>query len=305
MLKIVFMGTADFAVPSLQLLSKNHNIVAVVTATDKPQGRGNKIIPSAVKNFAIENKIRVLQPEKLREESFLEELDDINADLYVVAAFRMLPKCVWGKPRLGTINLHASLLPDYRGAAPINWALINGEKKTGLTTFFIDEKIDTGKIILQTEEKIFNVDTFETLHTRLKNKGARLLLETVNKIENGTYNIKEQDFSLQYNSAPKINPENCKIDFTKTADEVFNFIRGLSHEPGAWTFINGIRFKIKMAFPINLHILNIGQIASDGKNFLYIGTRNGIIAVYLIQPEGKKTMKIKEFLAGYWSKVKI
>ena len=174
-----------------------------------------------------------------------------------------------------------------------------------MTTFFIDEKIDTGKIILQTEERIFNVDTFETLHTRLKNKGARLLLETVNKIENGTYNIKEQDFSLQYNSAPKINPENCKIDFTKTADEVFNFIRGLSHEPGAWMIINGIRFKIKMAFPINLHILNIGQIASDGKNFLYIGTGNGIIAVYLIQPEGKKTMNIKQFLAGYWSKVKI
>lgn len=305
MLKIIFFGTSDFAVPSLKLLLKYYDVRAVVTATDKRSGRGNNIVFSAVKNFAIKNNIKVLQPEKLRDENFLNILNELDADLYVVVAFRMLPKCVWNKPRLGTINLHASLLPYYRGAAPINWAIINGEKRTGLTTFFIDDKIDTGSIILQKEERIFSVDTFETLYSRLKIKGANLLVDTLISVEKDCYEIKNQDFNKDYKCAPKINIEDCKIDFSKTAVEIYNFVRGLSPDPSAWMTINNIRYKVLMCFPINLDILNPGEIISDGKKFLYIGTGYGVISVYTIQPEGRKEMNIKQFLAGYWKKIKL
>ena len=305
MLKVIFFGTSDFAVSSLQLLLKYYNIRAVVTTTDKRCGRGNNIVFSAVKDFAIKNDIDVFQPEKLRDENFLSKLDILNADLYVVVAFRMLPKCVWNKARLGTINLHASLLPYYRGAAPINWAIINGEKKTGLTTFFIDDKIDTGSIILQEEERIFSVDTFETLYNRLKIKGAKLLLNTLASIEKCCYNVKNQDLNKEYKCAPKINIEDCKIDFLKSAIEIYNFVRGLSPEPSAWMVINKVRYKVLMCFPINLDILKPCEVISDGKNFLYIGTSCGVISISIIQPEGRKKMCIKEFLAGYWKKIKL
>lgn len=293
--KIVFFGTPDFAVSSLDALCKNFNVVAVVTATDKPQGRHNKIIPSPVKEYAIAHSLPILQPEKLRDEDFLRQLDEFDADLFVVVAFRMLPECVWKRPKLGTINLHGSLLPKYRGAAPINWALIQGEVKTGVTTFFINEDIDTGKMILQDEIDIFSGDNFQTLYDRLKIIGAKTLLNTVDLIFSENPQTIEQS-DEQTCPAPKITPEDCFIDFNKNADEVFNFVRGMF--PNAWFLLNGnIRCKILEAYPIDFKVVEPGDLVV-GKKFMYIGTKNGVVSVEKLQVEGKKEMDIKSFLAG-------
>lgn len=293
--KIVFFGTPDFAVNSLDILCQNFNVVAVVTAVDKPQGRHNKIIPSPVKEYALAHNLPVLQPEKLRDENFLKQLDEFDADLFVIVAFRMLPECVWRRPKLGTINLHGSLLPKYRGAAPINWALIKGEKKTGVTTFFIDEEIDTGKMILQDETEIFTGDNFQTLYNRLKNIGAQTLLKTVHNIFDKK--IEPQDQSNEQTcAAPKITPEDCFIDFNQKSEDVFNFVRGMY--PNAWFFLNeNTRCKILEAYPIDLKIIEPGDFLV-GKKFLYIGTNDGVLSVETLQMEGKKEMDIKAFLAG-------
>ena len=293
--KIVFFGTPDFAVSSLDVLCKNFNVVAVVTAVDKPQGRHNKIVPSPVKEYALSHSLPLLQPEKLRDENFLKQLDGFDADLFVVVAFRMLPECVWKKPKLGTINLHGSLLPKYRGAAPINWALINGEKKTGVTTFFINEEIDTGKMILQDSTDIFYGDNFQTLYDRLKIIGAKTLLKTVNIIFEENFKPQEQ-IDEETCPAPKIAPEDCIINFDQKSEEVFNFVRGMF--PNAWFFLQGnMRCKILEAYPIDLKIIEPGKIFSD-KKVMYIGTRDGVLSVEKLQLEGKKEMDVQAFLAG-------
>ena len=293
--KIVFFGTPDFAVSSLDALCKNFNVVAVVTAVDKPQGRHNKIVPSPVKEYALSHSLPLLQPEKLRDENFLKQLDEFDADLFVVVAFRMLPECVWKKPKLGTINLHGSLLPKYRGAAPINWALINGEKKTGVTTFFINEEIDTGKMILQDSTDIFYGDNFQTLYDRLKIIGAKTLLKTVNIIFEENFKPQEQ-IDEETCPAPKIAPEDCIINFDQKSEEVFNFVRGMF--PNAWFFLQGnMRCKILEAYPIDLKIIEPGKIFSD-KKVMYIGTRDGVLSVEKLQLEGKKEMDVQAFLAG-------
>lgn len=294
--RIIFFGTPDFAINSLKALKEKFNVVAVVTAVDKPQGRHNKIIPSPIKQYALENSLSVLQPEKLRDEDFLKQLDDFNADLYVVVAFRMLPECVWRKPKFGTINLHGSLLPKYRGAAPINWALVNGEKKTGVTTFFINDQIDTGQIILQKSIQIFSGDNFQTLYDRLKVLGAEVLVKSVESIFNGVCVPQEQPHE-EACPAPKINPEDCFIDFNRSSEEVFNFIRGMY--PNAWCLLKGkTRCKILEAYPITkLNILSPGDIFFD-KKLLYIGTNDGVISIERLQVEGKKEMDVTAFLAG-------
>ena len=293
--KIVFFGTPDFAVSSLDALCKNFNVVAVVTAVDKPQGRHNKIVPSPVKEYALSHSLPLLQPEKLRDENFLKQLDEFDADLFVIVAFRMLPECVWKKPKLGTINLHGSLLPKYRGAAPINWALINGEKKTGVTTFFINEEIDTGKMILQDSTDIFYGDNFQTLYDRLKIIGAKTLLKTVNIIFEENFKPQEQ-IDEETCPAPKIAPEDCIINFDQKSEEVFNFVRGMF--PNAWFFLQGnMRCKILEAYPIDLKIVEPGKIFSD-KKVMYIGTRDGVLSVEKLQLEGKKEMDVQAFLAG-------
>ncbi|MEM8892045.1 MAG: methionyl-tRNA formyltransferase, partial [Bacteroidota bacterium] len=235
-MRIIFMGTPEFSVPSLDILHKNgHEVVAVVTAQDKPAGRGRKIRKSAVKLYAEEEGLKVLQPGKLRDPQFIEALTELNPELMVVVAFRMLPEMVWSIPSIGTFNLHASLLPDYRGAAPINWAIINGEEKTGATTFFIDKKIDTGNLLLQREINIPEDWTAGDLHDDLMVKGAELVLETVQALEAGTVEAKAQDDSLFKNHAPKIFKEDCRIDWNQEAYKVNNFIRGLSPYPTSWT----------------------------------------------------------------------
>lgn len=298
------MGTPAFAVPSLELLCKHHDVVGVVTALTKPQGRHRQMVDSPVKMFADSRKIKVFQPEKLRDKYFLNDLYSLNADLYVVVAFRMLPKCVWSYPKLGTINLHASLLPDYRGAAPINWAIINGEKTTGLSTFFINEEIDKGNIIMQEEEEILFDDTADTLSERMSIRGAHLLLKTVDLIErNMTVDAVIQNNVETLHEAPKIYTEDCLIDWNRSTMDVYNFIRGLSRNPGAWTIINGDRYKIFGSHPIENFQLQQSEIYSNGKNILYIGTKNGTISIDEIQPEGKRSMNVKEFLAGYAKKI--
>lgn len=294
--RIVFFGTPDFAINSLDALRKKFNVVAVVTAIDKPQGRHNKIVPSPVKEYALKNSIPLLQPEKLRDEEFLKQLDELNADLYVVVAFRMLPECIWKKPKFGTINLHGSLLPKYRGAAPINWALIKGEQKTGVTTFFINDQIDTGHIILQKSLKIFSGDNFQTLYNRLKVLGSKVLLKSVEMIFSGDCIPQEQSHE-EACPAPKINPEDCFINFNQSSEEVFNFIRGMY--PNAWCFLKGdIRCKLLEAYPITeLKILNPGEVFFD-KKLLYIGTNDGVISIERLQVEGKKEMDVAAFLAG-------
>ncbi len=293
--KIIFFGTPQFAIPSLDILRKNFDVVAVVTAVDKPQGRHNKIIPSPVKEYALEHSIPILQPEKLRDENFLRQLDEFNADLFVIVAFRMMPECVWRRPRLGTINLHGSLLPKFRGAAPINWALVKGEKRTGVTTFFIDDKIDTGEMILQDSTTVYSGDNFQTLYDRLRYVGSKTILKTVQMIFDGNCTTTPQE-NAETSLAPKIEPEDCQVNFEQNTEEVFNFIRGMY--PNAWFYFNKLRCKILEAFPLDLKITEPGQFVSDKKKFLYIGTNDGVIAIERLQLEGKKEMDIKSFLAG-------
>lgn len=306
-LKIVFLGTPDFAVESLDLLVKNgFNIVGVVTATDKPAGRGHKMLPSAVKQYAVEHGLHLMQPERLKDESFIEELRSLNADLFIVIAFRMLPEVVWQMPRLGTFNLHASLLPKYRGAAPINWAVINGEKETGVTTFFLKHEIDTGDVIQQQSITIDENENVGSVHDRLMHLGAQLTLDTVNAILDGNVtSIPQNQFEgIEPTPAPKIFRDTCHIDLTHNASEVHNLVRGLSPYPGAWidiiltdgTILTTKIFESKIydkATPTNL----IGKVYSENGH-LYMGAADKAVEILSLQPAGKRRMTADEFLRG-------
>src|SRR5258706_14931934 len=299
-LRITFMGTRGFAIPSLEgLIENKFEVVAVVTAPDKPQGRSQKLIPSPVKEYALKHAIPVLQPTNLKSASFLEELKLFQANLQVVIAFRMLPEAVWSLPALGTINLHASLLPQYRGAAPINWVIINGEKETGVTTFFLKHAIDTGSIIFQEREPIGENDDAESLHDRLMKKGGQLVVKTVRAVESGVYPSFPQIETGELKHAPKIFKETCEIRWTQTTRQVRNFVRGLRPHPAAWTVWNGKTYKIFDA-SIALHQkeCNPGEFSTDNKNYLYVKAMDGWISVNELQPEGKRRMTVREFLAG-------
>jgi methionyl-tRNA formyltransferase len=301
-LRIIFMGTPEFAVASLEILIKNgFNVVAVVTAPDKPQGRGQKLIPSPVKITALDNGIPVLQPTNLKSDDFVEELRSFRADLQIVVAFRMLPKVVWSMPPKGTFNLHASLLPDYRGAAPINWAIINGEKETGLTTFFLKHEIDTGSIIFQEKEPINPDDNIGTLYERLMVKGADLVLKTTKAIEENKIVTLPQDETLAIHHAPKIFKETCEIDWKESSEKIHHLIRGLSPYPAAWTILEGKTCKIfKSEFSgTNLIGRLPGEYHTDGKKELVFQTGSGTLRILELQMEGKKKLGIEEFLRGY------
>lgn len=303
--KIVFMGTPEFAVQSLQqLLEDKIKVVAVVTAPDRPAGRGQKLRMSAVKEFALEAGIPVLQPENLKSPEFIEELESVNADLFVVVAFRMLPEVVWKMPELGTINLHGSLLPNYRGAAPINWAVINGESKTGATTFFIEKEIDTGAIIDQVKIDILPNDTAGAVHDNLMMAGAKLLSDTVHKIFNGEAKAISQDkIELdEVKSAPKIFKTDCKINWQQSAKDVHNKIRGLSPYPTAWTELkqNDQVKSLKLFFSkcTDQKVNSSHSIKTEGDR-LYFAAKDYWVEIAELQLEGKKRMKAADFLKGY------
>ncbi|WP_316757292.1 methionyl-tRNA formyltransferase [Pedobacter aquatilis] len=299
-MKIVFMGTPDFAVASLDALVKaNFNVVAVITAPDKPAGRGQKINESAVKRYAVEKGIPVLQPEKLKNPEFLEELKSYEADLQVVVAFRMLPEVVWNMPSKGTINLHGSLLPQYRGAAPINHAIINGEKESGVTTFFLTHTIDTGDIILSDKTPIADDETAGELHDKLMVIGANLLVKTVTAIAEGNFTEQPQPQSDVLKHAPKIFKDDCKINWNNPSQLIYNLIRGLSPYPTAFTLLNDKTLKIFKAELENKEPgIAVGGFLSDGKTYLKFATKDGFIKLLDIQYEGKKRMLIQDFLRG-------
>lgn len=300
-LRIVYMGTPEFAVPALErLVEAGWNIVGVITAPDKPRGRGQKLIPSPVKEAALKYGLNVLQPTNLKSPEFLEELRKLNVDLQIVVAFRMLPEVVWNMPPLGTFNLHASLLPDYRGAAPINWAIINGETETGVTTFFLKHEIDTGSIIFQEKVPILPEEDLGDVYTKLMNLGADLVLRTVEAIAKDEVKPIPQDESKALHHAPKIFKETCQIDWSRSATEINNLIRGLSPYPAAWTLIEEKNCKIFKAKPQadNLSEKKPGEWLSDGKNYLKFQCGDGHLEVLEIQLEGKKRMNIKDFLRG-------
>lgn len=300
-LRIIYMGTPEFALPSLQILVENgFNVVAVITAPDKPKGRGQKVAASPVKDYAVSQNIPVLQPTNLKNSDFIEELRSFEANLQIVVAFRMLPEIVWDLPEIGTFNLHASLLPQYRGAAPINWAIINGEKKTGVTTFFLKHEIDTGNVIFQEEEPIYEEDTVGDLYGRLMEKGAQLVLKTVEAIQTGDYPQLPQNEDQFIHHAPKIFKETCEIDWKKSSQEVYDFIRGLSPYPAAWTTLNGIQFKIFKAEKLDMvHAGDKpGDFDTDNKTYLHIQTGGKALAITELQMQGKKRMKIEDFLRG-------
>lgn len=302
-LRLIFMGTPEFAVPSLEILIQNNiNVVAVVTAPDKPQGRGQKLGYSPVKECALKHQLTVLQPTNLKSQAFLDELKSFNADLQVVVAFRMLPEAVWSMPRFGTFNLHASLLPQYRGAAPINWAIINGEKETGVTTFFLKHEIDTGAIIFQEKENISYDDTVGTVYERLMTRGSVLVLKTVQAIQEGRVQALPQQSHDNLRHAPKIFKETCKINWDQPAEAVRNFIRGLSPYPAAWTEIDGKIFKIFSASVVKNDktdtTIEPGHFVTDNKTFLHFKVSDGFISVLDIQQEGKKRMTTADFFRG-------
>lgn len=300
-IRIVFMGTPEFAVASLDaLVSAGYNIVGVVTAPDKPAGRGMKLTESAVKKYAVEKGLYILQPEKLKNPDFLEQLRGLNADLQVVVAFRMLPEIVWNMPPMGTINVHGSLLPQYRGAAPINWAVINGEKETGVTTFKLQHEIDTGNILLQDRFPIAENDTAGEVHDRMKEVGAQLLVKTVDGLVNDSLKEIEQDNTTELKHAPKIFTETCKIDWSNSTDAVHSLICGLSPYPAAFTQLDGKTLKIYSAKKEHSkHPDTPGTISTDKKTFLKFATADGYISVQEIQLEGKKRMNVEDFLRGY------
>jgi len=302
-LRIVFMGTPEFAVASLDALVKaGCNIVGVITAPDKPSGRGMKLTESAVKQYAVEQGLNILQPDKLKNPEFIDQLKSLNADLQIVVAFRMLPEMVWNMPPMGTINLHGSLLPQYRGAAPINWAVINGEKETGVTTFKLQHAIDTGDILLQDRFPIGEEDNAGDVHDRMKDIGARVLAKTVMGLAEGTLTEMPQgnqiEEGLKY--APKIFTETCKIDWTLHTEHIYNLIRGLSPFPGAFTTLKD---KVLKIYKAKKEIANVtsapGEVITDGKTFLKFACKNGYIHALEIQLEGKRKMSIEDFLKGY------
>jgi methionyl-tRNA formyltransferase len=302
-LRIVFMGTPEFAVGILDTIIKNHyEVVGVITAADKPAGRGQKLKYSAVKEYALANNLRLLQPTNLKDETFLAELQSLNANLQVVVAFRMLPEVVWRMPKLGTFNLHASLLPNYRGAAPINWAIINGETKTGVTTFFIDDKIDTGAMILSKETMIGSEESAGALHDRLMILGSEAVTETLSLIESGNATTTIQVDNADIKTAYKLNKDNCKVDWHKSAAEIHNLIRGLSPYPAAWCFFkdNGEEWNVKLyeARVISeSHTLAVGQIITTKKE-IKVAVKDGFIQILSLQLPGKKKMAAHELLNG-------
>jgi methionyl-tRNA formyltransferase len=302
-MKIVFMGTPAFAVTSLDALIKaGCDVAGVVTAPDKPAGRGQKLNQSAVKEYAVANGLKVLQPEKLKDQGFLDELALLKAELFVVVAFRMLPVIVWSMPVRGTINLHASLLPQYRGAAPINWVLINGEAESGVTTFFLKEDIDTGNILFTEKITLTGRETAGELHDRLMNKGAGLLVKTVKAIESGRYSENPQSqlvVDAELKHAPKIFKETCNINWNQPAGVIYNLIRGLSPSPTAFTHLNGKAFKIyKAEIQITTPAIQPGGFLTDNKTYLKFAAKGGFVSVLDVQLEGKKRMGIEEFLRG-------
>lgn len=304
-LRIVFMGTPEFAVASLDaLVQAGYNIVGVITAPDKPAGRGMKLQQSAVKKYAEEKGLPVLQPDKLKNGQFLADLKALNADLQIVVAFRMLPEVVWNMPPMGTINVHGSLLPQYRGAAPINWAIINGEAETGVTTFQLQHEIDTGHILLQSRLPIGDAETAGSLHNRMKESGAQLLVQTVRGVEAGTLQPTPQEAVLQHSSdvkhAPKIHTDTCRIDWNKSVHKVYNLIRGLSPYPAAFTQLGGKTLKIyKAEKEISNPSEAPGQYVTDGKTFFKFAGPDGYIVVKELQLEGKKRLPVEEFLRGF------
>ncbi len=302
-LRIVFMGTPEFAVASLDaLLRAGFMVVGVVTAPDKPAGRGMKLTESAVKKFAVEKGIQVLQPEKLRDPGFIDQLKMLNAHLQVVVAFRMLPEVVWQMPPLGTINVHGSLLPQYRGAAPINWAVINGEKETGVTTFKLQHVIDTGNLLLQESFPIGDNETAGEVHDRMKIIGADLLVETVNRLITGGLDEKPQTETATLKHAPKIFTETCRINWSASVTVIHNLIRGLSPFPGALASLNGKILKIfHSTKEISAHQHNPGDVFTDGKSYLKFAASDGYIHILDLQLEGKKRMQVADFLRGYRS----
>ena len=302
-LRIVFMGTPEFAVGMLDtILKNNYEVVGVITAADKPAGRGQKLKYSAVKEYALLNNLPLLQPINLKDEDFLLELKSLNANLQIVVAFRMLPKVVWEMPSLGTFNLHASLLPNYRGAAPINWAIINGETITGVTTFFIDDKIDTGAIILSSETLIEETENAGQLHDRLMDLGSKTVIATLEMIEKGTVSTSIQTDTAHIKTAYKLNKENCKIDWTKSALEINNLIRGLSPYPAAWCFIHdkNEEWNVKIydaSIVLEDHDFNIGSVICTKKE-MKIAVENGFVQILSLQFPGKKKMSTSELLNG-------
>lgn len=311
--RIVYMGTPDFAVEPLKaIVDAGYNVVAAVTVPDKPVGRGQKVQSSPVKQFAEGKGLLVLQPEKLRNEDFLNQLKELNPDIAVVVAFRMLPESVWSLPKLGTFNLHASLLPQYRGAAPINWAVINGEKKTGLTTFLLDKEIDTGNIIDQLEVEIGENETAGELHDKLMLLGGSMVVKTIQKLAEGNYTpTPQKNLAVgELKVAPKIFKETCKVDWSRPHIQVHNFIRGLSPYPAAWSemvvSVDGtesvIPVKIFKTSTINQpSSIDCGSIKTDGKKYLQVTCQNGLVDIHTIQQAGKKAMQIDEFLRGWHS----
>lgn len=298
-LRIVYMGTPEFAVAALEaLVEGGYNVVGVVTMPDKPVGRhGSVLQASPVKQYAVDKGLKVLQPERLKDESFLGELRALRADLQIVVAFRMLPEVVWSMPPLGTFNAHASLLPKYRGAAPINWAIIRGERETGMTTFMLKHEIDTGDIIQQVRVPIFEGDNAGTLHDRLMTLSASLVTETVDSLIEGTLVTHPQQ-DAEATDAPKIFRETCKIDWNRPTAEVHNFIRGLSPYPGAWTMLGDKVLKIFESTPHPGEHEAPGTLYSDGRSVLEISAADGVIRVKTLQMEGKKRMSTEDFLRG-------
>jgi len=304
--RIVFMGTPAFAVASLDALVKaGFSIVSVVTAPDKPAGRGLQLQQSAVKKYAVENNLPVLQPTKLKDPAFIEALKVLDAQLFVVVAFRMLPEVVWDMPPMGTINVHGSLLPSYRGAAPINWAVINGEKETGVTTFKLKAAIDTGNILLQDKLPITDEDTAGSVHDTMMVLGANLLVTTLTGLVNNTLVEKDQETIIDNDPtllkhAPKIFTETCTINWTEDATSIYNLIRGLSPFPGALTKLDDKILKIfESAKEINNHTNKIGSVSTDSKTYLKFACADGYVHVLDLQLEGKKRMKVADFLRGY------
>ena len=303
-LRILFMGTPDFAVATLKTLVEHaYNIVGVITAPDKPAGRGQKLNESAVKQYAVSQNLTILQPTNLKNEDFLNELKLLNANLQIVVAFRMLPKAVWQMPEYGTFNLHASLLPNYRGAAPINWAIINGESKTGVSTFFIDEKIDTGDMILQESIEINPEENAGTLHDKLMHLGSELVLKTVTLIQKGPVKTIPQSETSDIKTAYKLDRDNCKIDWNDSIENIYNLIRGLSPYPGAWcTLINGTESLDVKIYDVEkekaTHNHNIGSTISTKKE-LKVAVSKGYIIIREIKLPGKRSMDVKSLLNGY------
>ena len=295
------MGTPQFAVKTLDaIFNSKHEVVGVVTSTDKPAGRGRKIQQSDVKKYATKNNIRLFQPEKLKNKNFIDDLKVLNADLFIVVAFRMLPKIIWEIPKKGTVNLHASILPNYRGAAPINWAIINGEKESGVTTFFINDKIDTGDVLLIEKTKIKDGQTAGELHDNLMEIGSKLIIRTISEIESGTLKSKKQIISESQKTAPKLNRNNTEINWFKDDITIKQFILGLNPYPGAWTLLsnNGrkLNFKIFNVKTSNLKVPKKTILLKENK--LYIGTNTNALELLEIQLEGKKRMNANDFLQG-------